>query len=208
MSFFVVLDNYSVDFQEVETYVKQTHNKRTSGRLKVVNVFEVARHGEEQRFAAFKNLHNRQLLWHGSYLTNFVGILSNGLKIAPPEAPSSGSNFGKGLYFADAIAKSVGYCSFSDGTALLLLCEVALGNSMNVTTPTNITHLPNGTHSVQATGRWSMSGFKARSDGLLIPYGKLIQNKQLPLQFNEFIVYNEAQVRIKYLVMVKNEQSD
>lgn len=27
------------------------------------------------------------LLWHGSRLTNWVGILSQGLRIAPPEAP-------------------------------------------------------------------------------------------------------------------------
>ena len=32
----------------------------------------------------------RRLLWHGSRLTNWVGILSEGLKIAPPEAPVTG----------------------------------------------------------------------------------------------------------------------
>ena len=30
------------------------------------------------------------LLWHGSRLTNWVGILSQGLRIAPPEAPVTG----------------------------------------------------------------------------------------------------------------------
>ena len=33
---------------------------------------------------------NRMLLWHGSRLTNWVGILSQGLRIAPPEAPVTG----------------------------------------------------------------------------------------------------------------------
>ena len=32
----------------------------------------------------------RKLLWHGSRLTNWVGILSQGLRIAPPEAPVTG----------------------------------------------------------------------------------------------------------------------
>lgn len=32
----------------------------------------------------------RMLLWHGSRLTNWVGILSQGLRIAPPEAPVTG----------------------------------------------------------------------------------------------------------------------
>lgn len=35
------------------------------------------------------------LLWHGSRLTNFVGILGQGLRIAPPEAPVTGYRFGK-----------------------------------------------------------------------------------------------------------------
>ena len=30
------------------------------------------------------------LLWHGSRLSNWVGILSQGLRIAPPEAPVTG----------------------------------------------------------------------------------------------------------------------
>ncbi len=34
--------------------------------------------------------HSRTLLWHGSRLTNWVGILSQGLRIAPPEAPITG----------------------------------------------------------------------------------------------------------------------
>ena len=45
------------------------------------------RHGEGERFKPFKELHNRRLLWHGSRTTNYVGILSQGLRIAPPEAP-------------------------------------------------------------------------------------------------------------------------
>ena len=46
-----------------------------------------------QLFSVFKFLHHcdfRMLLWHGSRLTNWVGILSQGLRIAPPEAPVTG----------------------------------------------------------------------------------------------------------------------
>lgn len=69
------------------------------------------------------------LLWHGSRLTNFVGILSQGLRIAPPEAPVTGYMFGKGVYFADMVTKSANYCftSRENNVALMLLCEVALG---------------------------------------------------------------------------------
>jgi poly [ADP-ribose] polymerase len=36
------------------------------------------RQGESERYQAFADLHNRQLLWHGSGITNFAGILSQG----------------------------------------------------------------------------------------------------------------------------------
>lgn len=110
-------------------------------------------------------------------------------------------------YFADCVGKSAGYCSFNDqNVGLLLLCEVALGNPMTVTQPQYITQLENGIHSLKCNGRWSVSGFKQRSDGLLIPDGCLKrQDKTLTMRYNEFIVYNEAQVRIKYLVMVGKE---
>lgn len=68
-------------------------------------------------------------LWHGSRLSNFVGILSQGLRIAPPEAPVSGYLFGKGIYLADMIGKSANYCrsSGSNDTACALICQGALG---------------------------------------------------------------------------------
>lgn len=69
------------------------------------------------------------MLWHGSRVTNFVGILSEGLRIAPPEAPVTGYMFGKGIYFADVSSKSAGYCraTLENPEGLLVLCEVALG---------------------------------------------------------------------------------
>ena len=55
---------------------------------------------------------------------------SQGLRIAPPEAPVTGYMFGKGVYFADMASKSANYCrtSSADNIGLMLLCEVALGD--------------------------------------------------------------------------------
>jgi hypothetical protein len=55
-----------------------------------------------------RSLPNHQLLWHGSRTANFGGILSQGLRIAPPEAPVQGYMFGKGLYTAGACARALG----------------------------------------------------------------------------------------------------
>ena len=55
--------------------------------VQVEDLFVVDRDRESE---SFKDVGNRQLLWHGSRMTNWVGILSQGLRIAPPEAPMTG----------------------------------------------------------------------------------------------------------------------
>jgi poly [ADP-ribose] polymerase len=95
------------------------------------------------------------LLWHGSRFSNFVGILSQGLRIAPPEAPSTGYNFGKGVYFADIIEKSFPYaCPYlSNNVGVYILAEVALGNTRELKSPDyNAANLPADKHSTHALG--------------------------------------------------------
>lgn len=126
-----VLSTDSEEYTMIQEYVKKTHaESHSSYELELQNVFVVRRHGEDLRYKPFKKLHNRMLLWHGSRLTNFAGILSQGLRIAPPEAPVTGYMFGKGIYFADMVSKSANYCctSTNNPVGLLLLNEVALGN--------------------------------------------------------------------------------
>lgn len=98
----VPLKKSSSEFELLSNYVKNTHAPtHTNYNLDIEEIFKVVRKGEDRRYKPFKKMHNRQLLWHGSRLTNYVGILSNGLKIAPPEAPVTGYMFGKGLYLSE-----------------------------------------------------------------------------------------------------------
>jgi len=91
----------------------------------IMDVFEIEREGETSRYN--RKIGNDQLLWHGSRLSNFVGILSTGLRIAPPEAPHNGYVYGKGLYFANNFNTSNGYCSGPGKDRCIILCEAALG---------------------------------------------------------------------------------
>lgn len=87
----LVLDRNCLEFKQIVEYVKNTHAKtHSSYELIVEDIFKVNRDGEESKYEKYKTLHNRKLLWHGSRLTNFAGILSQGLRIAPPEAPATG----------------------------------------------------------------------------------------------------------------------
>jgi poly [ADP-ribose] polymerase len=99
------------------------------------------------------------LLWHGSRLTNYVGILSEGLKIAPYEAPVTGYMFGKGIYFADAVSKSANYClPKRDSVALMLLCEVALGETYDKFSADYSAHdLPPHKNSTRGVGKYAPS---------------------------------------------------
>lgn len=130
------LDRKSKEFIELETYLNDSKGATHYLSYKVEDIFRIERQGELERFEKSeysKVSSNRRLLWHGSRVTNFGGILGQGLRIAPPEAPVSGYMFGKGIYLADMSSKSANYCNSysSGGTALLLLCEAELGNPMH-----------------------------------------------------------------------------
>lgn len=200
------IDHESDEFKLIQKYVKNTHAEtHQQYELVVEDVFKVARQGESRRYKPFKKLHNRRLLWHGSRLTNYVGILSHGLKIAPPEAPVSGYMFGKGVYFADMVSKSANYCftSKQNNTGLMLLSEVALGDMHELYGADYITKLPKNKHSTFGIGKTQPNpdGWETR-DGVQIPCGLPVKNDNLKssLLYNEFIVYDPAQVNIKYLL--------
>ena len=92
-----VLGRDTEEWKVLEEYVRNTHAATHSTyTLEIEEIFKVSRKGETKRFKPFKALPNRMLLWHGSRTTNFAGILSQGLRIAPPEAPVTGYMFGKG----------------------------------------------------------------------------------------------------------------
>lgn len=149
----VALDKDSDEFKHLAAYVKKTHGKTHYMQLRVDEIFRVTRSVEEERWEqagwAKHAGDNRKLLWHGSRTTNFGGILSQGLRIAPPEAPVNGYMFDKGVYLADIVSKSANYCcaqvgyfsgilnflcltilQSSNNTGLLLLCETQLGDPM------------------------------------------------------------------------------
>jgi poly [ADP-ribose] polymerase 2/3/4 len=130
------LSHTSNEYKQLAKYLLESSGSSHGIKYRLEDIFRIERTGEADRFhkshwAKIKDK-NRLLLWHGSRTTNYGGILSQGLRIAPPEAPMSGWAFGKGVYLADCSSKSANYCraSMSGGTGLLLLCEAELANPM------------------------------------------------------------------------------
>lgn len=203
-----VMDKSGKDYEVIKQYVKNTHASTHSHyELEIEDVFVIKRQGEDQRYKPFKKMHNKKLLWHGSRTTNFAGILSQGLRIAPPEAPVTGYMFGKGIYFADMVSKSANYCctNSSNPTGLLLLCEVALGNMYERYEADYIEKLPKDKHSTMGKGQTQPDpNVVHKLDGNVeVPYGPSVSSKlkkNSALLYNEYIVYDTAQVKVRYLV--------
>lgn len=200
------------DSEEFEMLKKYLRNSNAHGEfdLEILEIYKVDRAGEKLRYEPFKELHNRKLLWHGSHLTNYISILRNGLKIAPPDAPTTGYMFGKGIYFADMSSKSAKYCRIShpNSIGLMLLSEVALGEELQLNEAENMTrNLPNDSHSVKGLGETypNPNETHVRPDGVEIPLGQPIRDEYLytSLLYNEYIVYDVAQVNIQYLFKIE-----
>ena len=177
--------------------------------LKMLDLWKVERDGEDKKYNPLK-LDNKKLLWHGSRFSNFVGILTNGMRIAPKEAPCTGYNFGKGAYFADLSGKSAAYCAtyLSNGVGLYVICEVACGKAHQVGRPDHSEFLPKDCHAKHAIGRTIPDPKETiflDKGTVEVPMGKEMSNSD-PMAYmgtNEWIVYNTNQVKARYLMRFK-----
>ncbi|XP_010469693.1 PREDICTED: poly [ADP-ribose] polymerase 1-like [Camelina sativa] len=205
------LPHDSEDYRLIEKYLNTTHAPtHTEWSLELEEVFALEREGEFDKYAPYREkLGNKMLLWHGSRLTNFVGILNQGLRIAPPEAPATGYMFGKGIYFADLVSKSAQYCYTckKNPVGLMLLSEVALGEIHELTKATYMDKPPRGKHSTKGLGKKvpQDSEFAKWRGDVTVPCGKPVSSKvkASELMYNEYIVYNTAQVKLQYLLKVR-----
>ncbi|TKR88595.1 hypothetical protein L596_012811 [Steinernema carpocapsae] len=198
------LSTSSGDYQRVATYANNTFDGYYygGGKLEIVNVYRIDREAEHSRTGGF----NRVLLWHGSPISNFVGILSRGLKIAPPEAPVTGYSLGKGVYFADMLGKSLGYCRSSQKSdAFLLLAEVALGEVCQSNHHNFGNRKPHESIKYDCGRGPSMDDafvdYSMHPQGVKIPLTKPVRNGANG--YNEYVVFNEEQIRLRYMIRIR-----
>lgn len=123
---------------------------------------------------------NVQELFHGSRLSNWQGIISQGIRIKPKGVPHAGSMFGNGAYFANNPMKSYlytgdGYQRGGSDVRYMAVCAVALGKIKVHQSSHHYDSAPSGYHSVKGEAGYS-------------------------LQHDEFIIYNTYQHDIRYVV--------
>ncbi|VDC02029.1 unnamed protein product [Peniophora sp. CBMAI 1063] len=217
-----VVDQMSDEMATLKAYVTDSHGATHGTRINIEHAFRVTRDAETVAFnnAGHNNLEDGQrlLLWHGSRVTNFAGILRQGLRIAPPEAPVNGYMYSKGIYLADMVSKSAGYCNthLSNRYGLILLCEAAVKptfEQIHANYHADEDCKKAGKMSTHGVGRWQPeewqdAGVALGNDSLLgvhMPKGpaKERSDKQYSLYYNEYIVYNINQVKLRYMLLFK-----
>lgn len=195
------VDQKSNEFSMIEKYFSNTRGYYN--RMKILDVYRI-----DKKKTFREELPNRMLLWHGSNIGNYVGILSQGLRIAPPEAPASGYLLGKGIYFADLLEKSANYLGTnSKGEGLILLVDVAMGNmNMLYNHNSGAANLPAGKNSVKCCGSIAPPEKSyLHFNKMNVPLGAPANtNLKRSIYHNEYVVYNTDQATFRYLIKVKN----
>lgn len=135
----------------------------------------------------------QELFWHGSRNENWWSIINSGLLLRPSNAVITGKMFGYGTYFADKAQKSIGYTSQrgsywakgNNNYGILSLYDVHVGNQYKTRDHNHSFYDFNETK-LKSQGDY---------DSLFAEAGKVLMN-------NEYIVYNENQTNIQYIVKI------
>jgi len=200
----------SKEFKVIDTYLKNTSTQggwRSVKRL--VNVWKVCRHNEDERFAVHDDIDNRKLLWHGTNVAVVAAILKSGLRIMP----HSGGRVGRGIYFASENAKSAGYVGTAKHSGMtvgiMFLNEVALGREHHIKQDDHtLRKAPNGYDCVIAQGQQEphpSGDTKLTIDGndVVVPAGKPVKRPEYSgsrFYQTEYLIYKESQNRIRYML--------
>ncbi|MCU0446143.1 MAG: WGR domain-containing protein [Microscillaceae bacterium] len=175
--------------------IKKLMQDEASKFRKAYKVINLKSQRAFDQFIAQKESKKIELFWHGSRNENWVSILETSLVLRPANAVITGKMFGYGLYFADKFRKSLNYSSlqgsyWTSGNAqvgYLALFDVHVGRQFHIK------------HHQSWCYELTEENLKKKGN-----YDSLYAEGGADLKNNEYIVYNQAQCTIRYLVEVGN----
>ncbi|KAN0012022.1 hypothetical protein ACTFIU_000243 [Dictyostelium citrinum] len=210
------LEKDTLLFRNIEEFALSTVDPTLGYSIDVLDIFKVDKIGDNDQFSQWESNSNRMLLFHGSRIQSWCSILPNGLKIASPLSPKSGYRLGKGVYLADCISLSGLYTGATkeNPTAIIAICDVALGNSAALYHDTYMEEPQTGYQSTKAFGKRQpalydqLNGCYQDKDEFIpssILKGPIIETGSVVSSFthNEYVIYNNSQCRIKYLLKLR-----
>lgn len=193
------------EYKMVDEYLQNTNvGELKRYEMTIENVFKMTREEDEKRFK--RKLGNRMLLWHGARLTDWCGILKEGLRV-PSEKLRNCWLFGRGISFADMVPRAAMLCNPSKlrPTGFMMLCEVALGKVEDTTQNHFDEHQPaKGKHSRRAVGAMEPDPAARRTlpCGTVVPLGTPKTTTRSYLDNSEYIIFDSTQIRPRFLVQI------
>lgn len=193
-----ILDKETVEYKNICNYVSFSHGKTHKYGLSLENVYQVKCVDDD-----FEKQTNRKLLFHGTRTPNFLGILTNGLRLPNTSQVVNGAALGYGIYFADSITKSFNYTTCKSGeVGYVLVCEVALGSKPHVVTQAPFDQRPPPTY----TSRFAKGENGYEDEMAFIPQEKLSErNITSGFIYNEYCIYDASKYRIRYVLELKRD---
>eukprot|EP00008_Paramoeba_atlantica_P010744 CAMPEP_0201480894 /NCGR_PEP_ID=MMETSP0151_2-20130828/5266_1 /ASSEMBLY_ACC=CAM_ASM_000257 /TAXON_ID=200890 /ORGANISM="Paramoeba atlantica, Strain 621/1 / CCAP 1560/9" /LENGTH=1568 /DNA_ID=CAMNT_0047862883 /DNA_START=283 /DNA_END=4989 /DNA_ORIENTATION=+ len=188
-----VLNHDSRAFQEIRDYAlaTQTNTDRFVNKtIEVVNIFALGRGKESEAYSKQSTqIHPQKLLFHGSRISNWVGLLSRGILMPKIIVRAGGKRtdaglLGNGIYFAGSSSASAQYATEGElGTRFLLCSRVAVGRSKDYReTCMGITEPPNGYDSVRGVPK-SPGDFSVFHDEEIVVFDPARQKQEYFIEF-------------------------
>lgn len=160
--------------KEIDYLTKQITGKSVQG------IFEIKKNFENDRFDKWiEGQTNKatKLVYHGTKCTSVIPILEQGLKIRPTgKFQFTGKAYGKGNYFSEQFATSIGYTDGYRGDSVMLIYEVHIGKASS--------------NSYNDYNQCKKAGY----DSYVMSGGNLATMR---------VAYREEQARIKYIIWLK-----
>jgi poly [ADP-ribose] polymerase len=209
----VPLETDSFIYNKIIEMMRNSHGSTHHFKLTPIQIYEVCNPKQKEIYDKnWGNSSRKELLVHGSRLSNWRSILEKGLLLDPSKvgAPITGKMFGNGIYWANSFSKSANYCSGymqhkkgQKEIICLALGEVAVGNQLKCAGPGQYNKTSIAPHdSVWGTGSMTPS-FHYDYNGVHIPTGTLTSSTKGGLFYDEKIIYDQSQYHFRYLVIAE-----
>ena len=182
-----------------EDYIYNYINNTNGMNATITAIYKIIQsENDKDKNFNLNNYDNRYLFFHGTKVENVLGILSQGLKIAPVQAINTGKSYGNGIYLSDNFSCSLGYCSYApnyirnnrtivyNNKRFMFMAEVAVGNTG-----------PNG-DTVVVGMTTNFNDYFTTKEGYRI---FKISNKN-KYGYGIIVAREETNVRIKYLIEI------
>ena len=180
----------TTEAEYVYNYINSTKGINTP----MITVYKIFESVNDKNFN-LNNYDNRYIFFHGTKVENVLGILSQGLKIAPVQSINTGKSYGSGIYLSDNFNCSLGYCTYfprvnysmnNNEKKFMFMAEVAVGKI----------GFNEDTHIVSMS--MDFDDYYLTDEGFRI----FKNSKKLNHGYGVIVAHEETNVRIKYLIEI------